>query len=1031
MTEHNETFLYDAFISYRHIPRDMKIAKKLHEMLENYRTPKYLVDRGFPYRLKKVFRDRDELPTSCDLGQDIQDALIHARFLIVICSPEALESLWVQQEVEFFGKYHGYDKILTLLVAGEPDTAFPKGLIRYLHDGEGRINQVIEPLAADIRPNGKETALQLLKVEKLRLIAGILGCKYDDLRQREHMRRVRRIITISSSAVVFLIAFGAFALWQLSEVSKAKSLAVQNEQNALNVQSKLYATLAKRTMDEGDSLLGMSLALEALPKDLSNPEKPMTQEAVDAVNYTSQLKGLYQITTLYPGNERYNRNIVDRFCGFLVNGDIYTSNGQTVWTYSGETGRIIHSWTVPEGYQIRAVSPKGDRVFASQYTNAVGITVQLWDIDLNKKLVEYTCKRSDENVYTDRMEYPGMDYFIRTQFDTVGKYCFIADNAYISNACVSSIEVLDSETGERVSQVPVSGEIQSVSFERNDKILVFSPDHVLLYDFIKNSAYYDGVGSTPLKRGAIDSEFGRLSTDEQRLAYFDVTGQLISVDLKTKAIAENELVKANQYLFSQDGSMVAFWNDENGFNVYQLNTGEFLYHLDPDETNLFTPISQFYFSPDNRFIVTYKMVIDLQKKCYFQVANKGVYVFGHKSQATSNEDKMVLIDENVTASVYQLPNESEYHETMVPYGSFLFVNNYLISYDGANYAPGSFSIIDCKSKAVVQQYDTILRYFISAPDLIIFQDSDFTVRIFDTKSGAVVKEIGMNDVIGDIQCSSDGKWMAIMGRYGHIDMMNRETNETIRGIDIEADRYGVINTYHSYGFFPDNNRLWVYGEFDEGMGVRIYDTAGNLLSFTLTSGSSVENIYYAFLNPAGTCLALSIGTQFTLWHIDAKNQMTKVSEVSGSFGDLDDRYFVTLNGDAAYVYDWDTSRFVSIIEGNGIDYVQLIDDGSRLLLSDNRGVFLYNTKTGEKIAPFCQEYGSFPGLWYADVSLINDNSEIAIIHYIDSDDGYVVQRRSYLMTFPYLNTFDAVYTEALQQLHGRTFDPEQDFEHIS
>ena len=61
------------------------------------------------------------------LGQDIQDALIHARFLIVICSPEALESLWVQQEVEFFGKYHGYDKILTLLVAGRTGYRFPEG----------------------------------------------------------------------------------------------------------------------------------------------------------------------------------------------------------------------------------------------------------------------------------------------------------------------------------------------------------------------------------------------------------------------------------------------------------------------------------------------------------------------------------------------------------------------------------------------------------------------------------------------------------------------------------------------------------------------------------------------------------------------------------------------------------------------------------------------------------------------------------------------------------------------------------------
>ena len=53
MTEHNETFLYDAFISYRHIPRDMKIAKKLHEMLENYRTPKYFGRQGVPLSIEE------------------------------------------------------------------------------------------------------------------------------------------------------------------------------------------------------------------------------------------------------------------------------------------------------------------------------------------------------------------------------------------------------------------------------------------------------------------------------------------------------------------------------------------------------------------------------------------------------------------------------------------------------------------------------------------------------------------------------------------------------------------------------------------------------------------------------------------------------------------------------------------------------------------------------------------------------------------------------------------------------------------
>ena len=111
--EHNEkVYEYDAFISYRHIPSDMHIAETLHKALETYRTPSYLVKRGVAARLKKVFRDKEELPTSSDLGQDIEEALIASKYLIVICSPEAVQSQWVLREVEFFGEYHGYDKIL-------------------------------------------------------------------------------------------------------------------------------------------------------------------------------------------------------------------------------------------------------------------------------------------------------------------------------------------------------------------------------------------------------------------------------------------------------------------------------------------------------------------------------------------------------------------------------------------------------------------------------------------------------------------------------------------------------------------------------------------------------------------------------------------------------------------------------------------------------------------------------------------------------------------------------------------------------
>lgn len=93
---------YSAFISYRHVPRDRRWAKRIMDLLETYRTPKPLQAEGYPDRVGRLFRDEDEIPASSDLSSQIKDALTHSDFLIVICSPETPASRWVRREIELF-----------------------------------------------------------------------------------------------------------------------------------------------------------------------------------------------------------------------------------------------------------------------------------------------------------------------------------------------------------------------------------------------------------------------------------------------------------------------------------------------------------------------------------------------------------------------------------------------------------------------------------------------------------------------------------------------------------------------------------------------------------------------------------------------------------------------------------------------------------------------------------------------------------------------------------------------------------------
>src|SRR3954465_13279195 len=111
---------YAAFISYRRDPKDSAWAERLHRELETYRVPKRLQYDGRPSRLGKCFRDHDELSAASNLSEAIEEALREAKFLIVVCSPRTRESQWVNCEVKCFREMGRQDRILALLIEGEP-----------------------------------------------------------------------------------------------------------------------------------------------------------------------------------------------------------------------------------------------------------------------------------------------------------------------------------------------------------------------------------------------------------------------------------------------------------------------------------------------------------------------------------------------------------------------------------------------------------------------------------------------------------------------------------------------------------------------------------------------------------------------------------------------------------------------------------------------------------------------------------------------------------------------------------------------
>jgi hypothetical protein len=187
---------YWSFVSYSH--SDEKQAVWLHRALERYRFPKRLRGKRtpvgtIPTRLYPVFRDRDEFAGDASLSHATNVALQQSATLVVVCSPSAARSRWVNEEVRAFKSLGRGDRVFCCIVAGDPaprgteveasENCFPPAVLA-TYDAEGiSTPNTVTPLACDLR-RGKDGKWQ----SRLKLLAAITGIPYDELRARETRR---------------------------------------------------------------------------------------------------------------------------------------------------------------------------------------------------------------------------------------------------------------------------------------------------------------------------------------------------------------------------------------------------------------------------------------------------------------------------------------------------------------------------------------------------------------------------------------------------------------------------------------------------------------------------------------------------------------------------------------------------------------------------------------------------------------------------------------------------------------------------
>lgn len=354
-----ETKEYYAFISYKR--EDEKWAKWLANELEHYHLPTTLNGKTLPKNLRPIFRDVNELSAG-NLPKQIYQALSISKNLIVVCSPRAAQSEWVNKEISDFIKIKGgkASNIYPFIIEGvpfsnEPDKeCFPETL-RNLSENEERLGGNIN------EQGGRKAAV-------VKIVAGMLDIGFDSLWQKHEREQRKKKKWIFAAVVAAFLCISSVAFWMYKQNTRTQKANWKMMEN----QSRFISEKAISIANEGNCYLACLFALEVLPNDLNHPDKPYTPEAEAALRYA---------LSHHNGVIRSYNGWVDKV-SFNPTGRKILSIDDSVRIWDFSTGKCLNTIKIQNGYpNSGAFNPTSEQIAYS-----IDSIIVIYDIENNRSI---------------------------------------------------------------------------------------------------------------------------------------------------------------------------------------------------------------------------------------------------------------------------------------------------------------------------------------------------------------------------------------------------------------------------------------------------------------------------------------------------------------------------------------------------------------------------------------------------------------------------------------------------------------------
>ena len=603
---------HDAFISYSR--KDKAFAMRLHKALSSYVPPK---DLPLPQRRLDVFLDAEDF-TGAEYYQALDRHLGSSGKLIVVCSPAARASSFVNDEIQRFARAKGPQHIVALLAGGIPNNEATAQQQEQMAFPDALCEAMQMPLAADYRgfdPKRSGVDRGAYEASWYTTLANVFDVSRAEIEQREKKRRARRRqINLAIAAVsVFVLAGLSSIAWQQwqdaarqSNVSAARLLtsqAVAMESMPASQGLRLRALIAAQSLRKAWTREGYDAWRRAtlqMPPVLGRAD---THAGLIDMSFTDDGTRLFALCgerhvhvfsvpdlrqlKQFEAEQTAQRLVIDAKGEHAL---AFKPNDEFLEAFDVRQG-TKRSVFLPTNFTVASFNPAGEIVAASP--------THLWVLDASSDDVRSRIHFPQEVsavmlspdaasvlASTDKTVavYDTADGKLRWQLPLNGEgslgQAFSGDGRSVAIGQANELVIVDAVSGDRLQSLPVNGEARGgVGLLREDAYVLGNEVHKTSGSVAFTLRF--AAGATALR--ALASRSGRYvaghpEDDAQSLAIHDLS---IADFIPTTYLTLREGHRGKAAAFSSDGHVMALSSGASGYGQSQAAELQ-LVSLQPD-----------------------------------------------------------------------------------------------------------------------------------------------------------------------------------------------------------------------------------------------------------------------------------------------------------------------------------------------------------------------------------------------------------------------------------------------------------------